>query len=819
MTGLLRIALLPVAALLLGALAPASGPPPGGPGAAPDSLGPVAAPGAAEVSEALEALASARRGLVLAEFAGDSTAMVAAAGAEAAADSLLERAAAAPETIRAMVWPDRVRWLSRALEARRGDWSAALVKALGGELPAPGSPSRGPAALAVALNVWAGQETEAEEQESAPADSVAEDALRIAAGERFRLRDEALYRLWALADADGDTVAALAWADSLVAAAPRSLRTPLVRLTRARALLAAGDPAAGVAEARLALPGADSAALRWFLARALLRLDFVREAAFQLETLIGNFGGDPLATDAYALRLRLVERDGELYLPVENRLDLLNALLARPESGALERMLAVADSAALTPPVREKAALLLGRFLYRAKRYPEAEPLLRDLAGTAAPAAGREANTLLARILRNTGRVKPMTRLYRELIEGGGVDGATAAWELAREMESLGRWKEAERVYGELIDTFPGSSRLRDARFRRGFTRVRLHRLRDAVDDFRTAFGLSDPGPEQEQAGFWLARTLTALGRPEEAREAARVGAWRSAPTDYYGVRLYRDYGFRPEVPAPPEGTPFAGGRGLESLADAAWPAPIRDAYLRGLDLARLGLAGEAKAEWGRAADLGRSLPTVVQSLALAAAVHDLYPEGVRWANQSLAVLPVAAGTRSGFERLAFPAAYYGTVTRAAAAHGTAPELVWAIMRQESLYDPLAVSRADARGLLQILPATLPRITAETGREPLPTEALFRPEVNVPLGVAFFAARRAEFDGALLPTLAGYNAGENKVRQWIALADGDTAEVFVECIGYPETYGYVRRIGWLAWVYRAYYASVDDPARNAPQAR
>ncbi len=145
---------------------------------------------------------------------------------------------------------------------------------------------------------------------------------------------------------------------------------------------------------------------------------------------------------------------------------------------------------------------------------------------------------------------------------------------------------------------------------------------------------------------------------------------------------------------------------------------------------------------------------------------------------------------------------------------------MWAIMRQESLYDPLAVSRADARGLLQILPATLARIDREEGRSvPRPVADLFRPEVNIPLGVRFFADRRREFGGDVLPALASYNAGEGKARQWIARADGDVDEVFVECIGYPETYGYVRRIVWLAWVYRTYYAGLESSPATGRIAR
>jgi soluble lytic murein transglycosylase len=123
----------------------------------------------------------------------------------------------------------------------------------------------------------------------------------------------------------------------------------------------------------------------------------------------------------------------------------------------------------------------------------------------------------------------------------------------------------------------------------------------------------------------------------------------------------------------------------------------------------------------------------------------------------------------------------------------------------------LALSRAGAIGLLQVMPSTLDRVTAEWGLQPLSVEALYEPRVNIALGAQFFAERLLEFEDRLLPTLASYNAGERKAWEWLERAGGDADEVFVECIGYPETYEYTRRIPWLMWVYRSYYADAGSP--------
>jgi soluble lytic murein transglycosylase len=367
-------------------------------------------------------------------------------------------------------------------------------------------------------------------------------------------------------------------------------------------------------------------------------------------------------------------------------------------------------------------------------------------------------------------------------------------------------------VHGILIDRYPGTAHHRDALFRRGFVETRLGMLDAAAEHFRAALAESKEAADREQAAFWLARTLDALGRHAEAREAARAGAIQREPADYYGVRLRERYDLPSEGPPPPEKIPLNPEVSWESVAAGGdWPEPVREAFLRGVDLARLGVLDAARREWQRAADIARDMPFVFETLAFAAADHHVYPEGVRWANRAQALLPYGFPTRAGYDRLGYPAAYYGAVSRAASAAGVESDLVWAIMRQESLYDPVAVSRAGARGLLQIMPATLARIDREEERtERRPLADLFRPEVNIPLGVRFFADRRREFDGDLLPALASYNAGEGKARQWMERAGGDADEVFVECIGYPETYDYVRRIVWLAWVYRAYYGGSES---------
>lgn len=781
--------------------------------------GPAAVPGpdADAVLKALGDITGFRRAFVIAAFQGDRHAMAAADSGTDMAMDVLARASA--RHITELPWADRATWLAVALRERRSDWSRALLRSFP-DPPPPGTPARGPVALAQGLSALRLLEEDPEEGDAAIGDrpllEVAQDALSAAASEPFPLQDEALYRLWYLAEGEGDTVEALTWADSLVAEHPRSLRAPAVRLTRARGLLARGEPGEAEVEARLSIALGESAELYAFLARCSLAMDFPRKASRELEHLITTFGGTPYALDAWHERLALAQTDTALALPVLVRVGLLVSLLANPESGAEDSLRALIDDPDVLPEARTTASISLARYLYRAKAYSRAEPLLTSLADAEDDDVAEEARLLLARIFRNTGRLEAMAGRYREVLDGGGPRASRALWEWAREAESQSSWDEADTLYSWYIGRFSRTQQYRDALFRRGFDRVRMGHLKPAVQDFRAALRASNTRDDDEQAAFWLARTLTDLGKKKEADQAARAGMATAEPAGGYGVLLRRRFAYLGPPMADPPIPPATDAPGLfDGIDPGEWPEPVRYYYQRGLALAELGQTESARLEWGRAAELGRRYPSLLQSLALMAADYNVYPEGVRWAGQGELSLPRFHPHRLGYERLSFPAAYYRLVVDEAQKYGLNPWALWALMRQESFYDPGAVSRAGALGLLQVMPSTMQRILNESGMPAMDADALFVPRVNIALGAKYFADRLAEFSGELLPTLASYNAGETKCRQWLDQAGGDAEEVFIETIGYPETYDYVRRILWLTWVYEAYYGAGSHSTAKA----
>jgi soluble lytic murein transglycosylase len=143
--------------------------------------------------------------------------------------------------------------------------------------------------------------------------------------------------------------------------------------------------------------------------------------------------------------------------------------------------------------------------------------------------------------------------------------------------------------------------------------------------------------------------------------------------------------------------------------------------------------------------------------------------------------------------RLSYPTYYADLVVPEAEAHGLDPLLVFSIIRQESLFEGLAVSSAFANGLMQIIPATGGEIAGALNWPDYSTADLYRPYVSVKFGTYYLARQRDFFDGDLYAALAAYNGGPGNAIDWNALAQGDP-DLFLESITLNETRNYLLRV-------------------------
>ena len=179
-----------------------------------------------------------------------------------------------------------------------------------------------------------------------------------------------------------------------------------------------------------------------------------------------------------------------------------------------------------------------------------------------------------------------------------------------------------------------------------------------------------------------------------------------------------------------------------------------------------------------------------------------------------------------------YPRSYWITIRRDARANHLDPYLVMAVIRQESAFDPKAVSGAGAVGLMQMLPQTV-NSRLRGSRRRMVIRRLENPAYNVRLSCHYFRRLLTAFGGNTGEALAAYNAGDVRVREWIAGNNFRSPQEFIENTPFADTRAYVEEILRDAVIYRqllggtARFASCDRsspplqkrPARRASRRR
>jgi len=161
-----------------------------------------------------------------------------------------------------------------------------------------------------------------------------------------------------------------------------------------------------------------------------------------------------------------------------------------------------------------------------------------------------------------------------------------------------------------------------------------------------------------------------------------------------------------------------------------------------------------------------------------------------------------------------FPKPYWGDLTRYSNANGLDPYLVASLIRQESEFNPQAVSRANAWGLMQLLPHVGKDLAKEVRMRRFSQEQLTDPSVNLELGTRYFKHMVDSFGGHVEYALAAYNAGADRVKTWQAQGPYRDIHEFVESIPFTETREYVQAIMRNATVYRLLYSGNVETARE-----
>jgi soluble lytic murein transglycosylase len=153
--------------------------------------------------------------------------------------------------------------------------------------------------------------------------------------------------------------------------------------------------------------------------------------------------------------------------------------------------------------------------------------------------------------------------------------------------------------------------------------------------------------------------------------------------------------------------------------------------------------------------------------------------------------------------KILFPQQYWSAIQQYATKNGLDPYMVASLIRQESEFNPGAISGANAWGLMQLLPSVGRSMAREEGIRHFNETELLNPETNIRLGTRYLKQTLDKFDGEPAYAFAAYNAGDSRVTDWQSIGKYHGMDEFVESIPFTETREYVQAILRNESIYRA----------------
>lgn len=389
-----------------------------------------------------------------------------------------------------------------------------------------------------------------------------------------------------------------------------------------------------------------------------------------------------------------------------------------------------------------------------------------------------------------------------------------ALFSAGRIYERASRLDLAAQTWESLAEAYPGSELVPEALFQAGIVRLRNGETSQAKVLFQRDLLLAASTEDQARASFWVGKVEQTLGNAEAAKTAWQQAAAMDS-TEYYSLRsqdlLVNRPVFEPSPTLKLDVNLEAERRDAEawmrvtfnlpSGTDLSTPGTLLDdsRLIRGTELWEMGFQDEARLEFEDVRAAVQDDPAQCYRLTNYLLDLGLYRTAIFAARQVLTL----AGENSQLQTLAAPAFFnhvrYGLyyqdiVLPAAKQNGFDPLFMYAVIRQESLFEGFVRSTAGARGLMQIMPSTGEEIANGLGWPPdFTPDSLYRPLVSVTLGAGYLGNNRTRLNGDLVGALAAYNAGSASEVAWHALS-GNDPDLFLEVIRFSETENYIRSI-------------------------
>jgi len=480
----------------------------------------------------------------------------------------------------------------------------------------------------------------------------------------------------------------------------------------------------------------------------------------------------------------------------------------------------------VSPADRPELQLALASALEKSGSSQDARKILTSM-GAQTGDAEAERLYLLSETARSTSDEEAVQRTLNDLRQFGPA----SPW-LEQALLSAGNMYLLKRDYDRAIDyfrelqqRFPNGVHASSAHWKAGWLSFRQGRTAEARQEFEEQIALYPNSAEIPAALYWRARLAEEDGNPGMARAFYQKLSDRFR--NYYYAELARqrlkglqdpvDNSPKPDLPKqslPKEDAvhyPLLDRVSPVSSAGKITATDPPEDNLR-VERARLlsngGLADAAVRELQAAASQegGTWAPPEMARVYQDGGRYDRGIEIMKRTTPNYFAVDIPDLPRPYWEAL-FPKAYWTDLRKYSVLNGLDPYLVASLIRQESEFNALALSHANAVGLMQLLPKTGKTVAKQVKLKGYSATELYTPAINLELGTRYFKDMVDKYNGQFEYALAAYNAGSDRVGDWLGQGHYRDPQEFVESIPFTETREYVQAILRNANVYRQLYGT------------
>jgi soluble lytic murein transglycosylase len=551
--------------------------------------------------------------------------------------------------------------------------------------------------------------------------------------------------------------------------------------------------------------------------------EHIAKAATTFKSLGDTYPQHELAEVAFKRSRQLLQRLPAAQRPrldPEHEFNVLDSLITARLWSELQQRLQELAPLVHDHPQHSRFLLLQAMAAQGQRRFPQAMTLLKRLLIDYPQSLERAAaHYHLALLYRRQGQQdKVQTHFRHAMAQPHDKEWAPqAALKLALLFEQQEAFNQASDLYRHLGEHYPGHEEAVPSLWQAGWLQYRQGRYEQAVQMWRHIAKQFPEDVWRPKVLYWLARAVERRGDASNA-QALYHRVMTDFPYTYYGYQA-RQQLRQLSIPVPVLTIQEQPCLPWEHQSPVTLPSsltgqPSREQFhlIRAREFQQLQMYSKARQEIDV---LETHLPPshatqyLIASLLADNQEHLAALQRLNHLVEELTPLQVRGLSRDFWSRL-YPQRFLDTITRQAAVHDLSPYFILSLIRQESVFNPRAISRVGARGLMQLMPVTARYVARHTGPKRLYLQALFDPQTNITLGTHYLATQLRDFDNNLAFALAAYNAGPHRVKTWRQRWPGLPIDEFIENIPFQETRLYVKLILRNLLIYEALYPPMSD---------